>query len=210
MANPNENPSAIGGNATLPMTSETTDIAKELKTTVVSETAGDPGHGVPATEPKAFGFDASMLVALAMIVVLALALWRRVPAMIGASLDKRIAGIRFQLDEATRLRGEAEALRAEYEVKAARADADADAMRDQARAEADAIVAKAEADATALIARRQAMAEDKIAAAERGAIAEVRAKAASAASGAAASLIAQYHDAATDHALVDRTIARLN
>lgn len=198
------------GTATLPTTRQTTDAAKELKTTVVSETAGDPGHGVPHTEPHALGLDATMWVALAMIVVLALALWKRVPATIGASLDKRIADIRAQLDEATRLRGEAESLRAEYEGKAARADADADAMRGQARHEAETIVAKAEADATALIARRQAMAEDKIAAAERGAIAEVRTKAAAAAASAAATLIARHHDAATDRALVDRTIARLN
>jgi F-type H+-transporting ATPase subunit b len=53
------------------------------------------------------------------------------------------------------------------------------------------------------------MAEDKIAAAERAAIAEVRARAADAAANAAAKLIAQGHDAKADKALVDRTISTL-
>ena len=53
------------------------------------------------------------------------------------------------------------------------------------------------------------MAEDKIAAAERSAIAEVRAKAAAAAAAAAAQLIAERHDAGADKALIDRTISGL-
>lgn len=175
-------------------------------------TAGSEAHGaaVPHVEPSALGFDATMLVALAMIVVIGLALWKKVPAMVAGMLDKRIGEIRRALDDANQLRGEAEALKAEYEAKAAAASADAEAMHAHARAEAEAIVAKAEADATALIARRQGMAEDKIAAAERAAIAEVRTKAASAAASAAASLIAAHHDAATDKTLVDSAIARMN
>jgi F-type H+-transporting ATPase subunit b len=53
------------------------------------------------------------------------------------------------------------------------------------------------------------MAEDKIGAAERAAVAEVRAKAASAAAAAAAALIAQRHDAEADRAMVDQAIAGL-
>ena len=53
------------------------------------------------------------------------------------------------------------------------------------------------------------MAEDKIAAAERHAIDEVRARAARAAAAAAARLIAEDMDASADKALVDRTIAGL-
>jgi F-type H+-transporting ATPase subunit b len=53
------------------------------------------------------------------------------------------------------------------------------------------------------------MAEDKIGAAERAAIAEVRAKAATAAAAAAELLIRQRHDADADKAMVDRTITTL-
>src|SRR3546814_14774276 len=60
----------------------------------------------------------------------------------------------------------------------------------------------AKANAAALVSRRQKMAEDKIGAAERAAIADIRTKAVRAATGAAASLIAQGHDAKADKPLV--------
>ena len=71
-------------------------------------------------------------------------------------------------------------------------------------------IAKAKADATALVARRTKTAEEKIAAAERAAIADVRAKAASAAAAAAAQLIAKGHDSKADKPLIDQAIATLN
>ena len=144
-----------------------------------------------------------------MLAVIAIMLWKKVPAAIGRALDKKIAGIREQLDEATRLRTEAEALRAEYEAKAAAAGAEAEAMLGRARHEADMIVQQAKTDAAALVERRTRMAEDKIAAAERSAIAEVRAKAVTAATIAAERLIRDQHDATADRAMVDRTIAGL-
>jgi F-type H+-transporting ATPase subunit b len=168
---------------------------------------------VPAPEhhadPTALGMNATAWVALAMLFVIAILIWKKVPAAIGSSLDKKIAAIRAQLDEASRLRAEAEALKAEYEARAKAAAGDAEAMLAHARDEAEAIVTQAKADASALIERRGKMAEDKIAAAERAAVAEVRAKAANAAAAAAAKLIAERHDAGADKALVDRTIAGL-
>ena len=155
-------------------------------------------HGGGHVEPTALGFDASGWVAWAMIAVLLLMILKRVPAAIGKALDKKIAGIRQQLDEATQLRAEAEALRAEYEAKAAQADAEAEGRGRQAAS-----------DASALVERRGRMAEDKIAAAERSALDQVRAKAARAAALAAESLIREKLDAGADKALVDRTIEGL-
>lgn len=160
--------------------------------------------------PSALGFDASMLVALAMLAVIILAIWKKVPAMIAGALDSQIAGIKQQLDQATALRAEAENIKAEYEAKAKQAARDADAMKASAEAEAKQIVARAKSDATALIERRAKAAEEKIAAAERAAIADVRNKAASAAAAAAAQLIAAHHDAKADAALIDQSIASLN
>ena len=171
----------------------------------VSEVGAPEPHG----EPTAWGLDAPQWIALAMVAVIAIIIWKRVPAMIGAALDKKIASIRAQLDEAAQLRAEAEALKAEYQAKAAAADAERATMLERARHEADAIVDQAKADTQALIERRTRMAEDKIAAAERHAIDEVRARAATAAAAAAASLISQDMDAGTDKALVDRTIEGL-
>ena len=86
-------------------------------------------------------------------------------------------------------------------------------MRENAHHEAAAIVTKAKADTEVLMDRRARMAEDKIAAAERSAIAEVRKRTAEAAAAAAAVLIAERHGVDADKALVDRAIAgvgRLN
>jgi len=172
------------------------------------------GHAVAGTEehhvdPTALGMTATAWVSLAMVVVILLLLWKKVPAIIGSTLDKKIASIRANLDEAASLRADAEKLKAEYEARAKAAAEEAEAMLASARAEADAIVTQARTDATALIERRGKMAEDKIAAAERGAVAEVRAKAATAATAAAAALIADRHNAKADKALVDDAIAAL-
>ena len=75
-----------------------------------------------------------------------------------------------------------------------------------AEKEAEQLVEQAKADTKALIARRKKMAEDKIAAAERSAIAAVRAKAATVATLAAEALITAQHDAAADKKLVDDAI----
>jgi F-type H+-transporting ATPase subunit b len=176
----------------------------------MAETAHTEAPGEVHTAPSALGLDPTGWVALSMIAVFGIMLWKKVPAMIGAMLDKQIAGIKEQLDAASKLRAEAEALKAEYEAKAKSAASDAEAMKAAAAKEADDIVAQARVDATALIERRSKMAEEKIAAAERAAIAEVRTKAASVAAAAAERLIAGGHDAKADKPLIDATIARLN
>jgi F-type H+-transporting ATPase subunit b len=160
-------------------------------------------------EPAAFGISAPGYVALSMLVVIALILWKKVPAMIGRMLDAKIATIRQDLDEAAKLRAEAEAQLAEAKTRNTASAGDAAAIVAHAEAEAKAMLAKAETDAAELVARRGKMAEDKISAAERLAIAEVRAHAADAAAKAAASIIAEKHDAAADKAVVDSTIAGL-
>lgn len=168
----------------------------------------NPGE-IEHAESTAFGLNPGGWVALAMIIIFAIMIWKGVPKAIGRALDKKIAGIREQLDEASKLRAEAEALRAEYRAKADAAEGEAEQILTHARAEAEQILAKAKDDTEQLVKRRQRMAEDKIAAAERAAIAEVRAKAAEAATRAAATLIAERNNADNDKALVDKAIATL-
>jgi F-type H+-transporting ATPase subunit b len=160
-------------------------------------------------EPTAFWLNPGGWVALAMLVVFALLAWKRVHHAVGRALDSKIALIRDQLAEAESLRKEAEALKAEYEAKSASADKGREALLERARLEADEIVAKAKTDAEALIERRSRMAEDKIAAEERAAIEQLRAAAAEAAAKAAARLIAERHDAASDSKLVDQAIKEI-
>ncbi|MDX3910995.1 MAG: F0F1 ATP synthase subunit B [Sphingobium sp.] len=164
---------------------------------------------VPHTDPQALGLDATAWVSLAMAAFIAILLWKKVPALITRGLDAKIAAIRNQLDEASKLRAEAEALKAEYEAKLAAITSDAETMRAHAQEESKQVIADAQASAATLVARRQKMAEDKIAAAERTAIADIRAKAVQAATSAAATLIAQGHDAKADERMVDSAIRAL-
>ena len=186
-----------------------TQAAEKAEAVTATGTAAldDPSnHHEVAT---AFGLDAAGWVSLAMLVVIAIMLWKKVPAAIGRSLDKKIAGIRAQLDEASRLRAEAEAQLAEAKARNAASAGDAAAIIAHAEAEAKQMIAKAESDSADLVARRRKMAEDKIAAAERSAIDEVRAKVATAATSAAERLIRERMDAGADKAMVDSAISEL-
>lgn len=164
-------------------------------------------HGGGHESPSILGiFDPVAVVALSMTVFLGILIWKKVPGAIAGGLDSKITAIKQQLDEARALRAEAEALRKEYADKIANAEKDAESMLDHAKVEADQIVAKAEADSEAMIARRKQMAEDKIGAAQRAAIDELRSKAATTAANAARGLIAKKHDASADKKLVDEAI----
>jgi F-type H+-transporting ATPase subunit b len=176
-----------------------------------AETHATIGHAPApdAGEPTFLGLNPGGWVALAMLAVFAILVWKKVPGAIGRALDGKIALIRDQLAEAESLRKEAEALKAEYEAKSASADKERATILERARHEAEEIVAKAKADSDALIERRTRMAEDKIAAEERAAVDQLRATAADAASRAAARLIAERHDASTDAKLVDQAIREI-
>jgi F-type H+-transporting ATPase subunit b len=175
----------------------------EPSTTAGTET---PHH---EAEASAFGLTAPAFIALAMIVVFGVLLWKKVHRAIAGALDHNIAQIRDQLAEAESLRRDAESLKAEYEAKAKSADKDREALLERARHEADEIVAKAKTDAETLIARRGRMAEEKIAAEERAAVERLRASAADAATKAAARLIAERNDAGADATLVDQAISEI-
>lgn len=191
-------------------------VAENLSDAAKGEGMGLPQPGTEAAtgaayaESSVLGIDATMWVALAMLALILVLVWKKVPGAIAGGLDKQIAAIRTRLDEAKQLRAEAEALRDEYARKLATAEEQAAAMVAHADEEAKALLVKAKTDAEDLIRRRTKMAEDKIAAAERAALDEVRARAADAATRAAAAIIAQKHDAGADKALVDQTIAGLS
>lgn len=195
----------------------TDPVAQNLSEAAKGEGMGMPHAGGTEAEgtvhhaaPAVFGIDATMWVGLAMLGLLLIVVWKKVPSAIGGMLDKQIAAIRTRLDEANQLRAEAEALRDEYARKLSNVEQEASAMVAHADEEAQALLVKAKADAEDLIRRRTRMAEDKIAAAERAALDQVRATAAEAATKAAGVIIAQKHDAGADKALVDQTIAGLS
>jgi F-type H+-transporting ATPase subunit b len=125
-------------------------------------------------------------------------------------LDNRAAGIRTQLAEAETLRAEAEQML--RDATAAR-QAALDEARDiiaRGRAEAARVTEAAHADAEIQATRRERMATDRIAAAEKAAIIEVRQTAADIAASAARAVIAETLTEQDDAALVDHAIAGLS
>src|SRR3954470_22105319 len=89
------------------------------------------------SEATFLGLDPGGWVAVAMLVVFAILIWKKVPGAIGKALDSKIALIRDQLAEAESLRKEAEALKAEYEAKAASIDKDREGLLERAKQEAN-------------------------------------------------------------------------
>ncbi|MHA6333309.1 F0F1 ATP synthase subunit B family protein [Qipengyuania sp. CAU 1752] len=182
----------------------------EVIATEAAQVSTKTGIGAPVhVDPTAFGLEPYQWVSVAMLVLILVFVWKKVPALVTGGLDSKIAEIKAQLDEAKTLRAEAEKLRDEYSAKIANAEKDAEAMVENARHEADALLAKAEADSQALVERRKKMAEDKISAAERDAVDQVRAAAAAGAATASRKLIAEKHDADADRALADEVISNL-
>lgn len=178
----------------------------------VNAVALTEAQGMPEHEegPTLLGLGAEGWVYIGLTIFLLLAIFvAKAPKRIADALDARIADTRRQLDEAKAIRAEAEALLAEAKKRHAASAGDAASIVVHAEQEAAALLAKAETDAAELIARRGQMAEDKIAAAERAALAEVRAKVADAATRAAAAIIADTHGASADKPLVDKAIAGL-
>lgn len=134
---------------------------------------------------------------------------RKLWAVVTGILDKRALQIRAELDEAARLRREAEAMLADAKIQREAALRDAEAMLAQARAESTRVAEAARADAAAAATRRERMAMDRIGAAEKAAVSEVRLAAADIATRAAEQVLSQGFSAEQDGMLIDRAIQGL-
>ncbi|MBK8458648.1 MAG: F0F1 ATP synthase subunit B [Phyllobacteriaceae bacterium] len=117
---------------------------------------------------------ATLWVFVSLLIFLGLLMKMGVPKMLTGALDSRAERIRKDLDDARKLREEAQALLAEYQKKRKEAEAEAGDIVAHARRDAAAIVEDARTKSAETIKRRTAMAELKIAQAERDAVAEVR------------------------------------
>jgi F-type H+-transporting ATPase subunit b len=106
-----------------------------------------------------------------------------------ATLDQRRARIRTELDEARRLKNEAQALLAAYQSRQIEAEREAEAIIASAKAEAERLASEAHTKIEDFVARRTKMAETKIAQAEMQALADVRSAAADVAVAAAEKLL---------------------
>jgi len=136
-------------------------------------------------------FEAEFWVGVAFFVFVAFLGYVGAHRMILASLDQRRDKIKSELDEARRLREEAEKLLAEYRRRQQDAESEAQTIIRNAQAEAERVAEEAHARLEELIARRTAIAQTKIAQAEAQALADVRATAADAAVAAAEKVLRQ-------------------
>jgi F-type H+-transporting ATPase subunit b len=159
-------------------------------------------------------WEAEFWVAVGFFLFIGVLVYYGVPKMMLDALDKRAVRIKAELDEARRLREEAEALLAEYRRKRQAADAEAEEIIAGARAEAERVAAEAKTRMEEFVARRSQVAEAKIAQAETQALADVRAAAAEAAVAAAEKILSQTAQGEVADRLVSQGIrdvkAKLN
>ena len=133
----------------------------------------------------------------------------KAPKAINGALDAKTAKIQADLDEAARIREEAQSLLAQLKAERAEAEAQAKDMLAAAQDEARRYEAEAKAKLEESLARRQQLAERKIANAEAQATAEVKAAAADLAAQAAEVVLTQRLPGVKTDPLVDRAISQL-
>ncbi|AKI01543.1 ATP synthase, F0 subunit b [Hoeflea sp. IMCC20628] len=121
--------------------------------------------------------DATFFALVGLLIFLGILAYVKVPGMITGSLDKRADQIRNELEQAKKLREEAQQLLAEYQRKRKEAETEAASILSAAEREAAVLREDAKAKTEEYISRRTAMAELKISQAETDAINEVRASA---------------------------------
>ena len=148
-------------------------------------------------------------VAVALVIFIALVFKPAKKAILSA-LDSKIDEIKNQVEEASKLRDEAQALLAEYERKQQQTVQHAEEMIDAARKEAEDFRVRSESELNANLDRQRKMAMERIALAEEKALQEVRAAAADLAIAATEKLVAEKVAGADGDKLVDKAIADLS
>jgi F-type H+-transporting ATPase subunit b len=123
-------------------------------------------------------FEAEFWVAVAFVIFVGVLGYVHAHKRLVKSIDDRRERIKAELDEARRLKAEAEALLATYRRKQQEAEREAETIVASAKAEAERLAAEAETKIEEFVARRTKMAESKIAQAEAQALADVRSAAA--------------------------------
>lgn len=159
-------------------------------------------HKVPLWEMP------ELWVAVAFFIVVA-GVWKPVGRAIVAGLDMRRDKIKARLDEAQRLREDAEEMIETYRRKQEEAFREADEIIAHAKAEAIRMAEQAAKDLEESVKRRERQAMDRIAQAEAEAVREVRNLAVDLAMSATRKVIAETLSAKQASALVDQAIKQL-
>ena len=144
-------------------------------------------------------------VALSFFIFLALFIKKAVPLIAGA-LDKRADSIKAELDDALRLREEAQAVLAEYQKRQREVEQEAEGILAHAKSEAESMKKQAEKELKEALKRRVDLANTKIERAEQDAVREVKENIVDVAVQAARELIADELDKDADDELIQFAI----
>lgn len=153
--------------------------------------------------------NAELWVGVGVILFLAILWMAGAFKMVASNLDAQADKIKADLDEAARIRAEAEALLADINKQRVEAEVQAKSMLEAAQAQAKQMAADAKAQLEETVARRTALAERKIESAQAEAAAQVKAAAIDLAAKAAETVMAQQLAGAKSDPLVDRAIGQL-
>ena len=153
--------------------------------------------------------DATFWAMIALFIFLGVVIYLKVPGMLGKNLDERATKIRSELDEARKLREEAQTVLAEYQRKRKEAESEAEEIISAARHEAEVLSAQARKKTKEFVDRRTAMAKNKIAQAESEALSDVKSAAVEIAISAAEAIIASKVTGASANKIVKGSIAEV-
>jgi F-type H+-transporting ATPase subunit b len=143
------------------------------------------------------------------IVIFAVLFGRKIVVPVGTMLDQRAETVRQSLEEASRLKAEAEDMLANAKKKRAQALAEAKDILARAKEEAVRTAADLAAEAEARARARERMAQERIESAQASAIAEVRTAAIEIAIAATTEALRENLTAAGDARLIDHAIAEV-
>ena len=152
--------------------------------------------------------DPEFWVLVSFVIVLA-GLFRKAGPLITKFLDDRATKIKAELEEAHKLRDDAQRMLAEYQRKQRDALKEAEEIVARARVEAERAGEQAARDLDAALERRKRLALEKIALAESKATAEVRNTAVDVAIAAVREILAKALDAPRKSKLIDEAITEL-
>ena len=153
--------------------------------------------------------DTSFWVLVAFVIVIGVFARVGLHKSIANGLDKRAQTIADEINEARKMREEAQELLAQYQRRQREAEDEAAAIIEQAKEDAKRMTAEARDKINAQVERRAKAAEEKIARAEAQALSEVRGQTAELAIAAARELIKERMDTGAQSAFVDKAIAGL-
>ena len=154
--------------------------------------------------------NTDFVVTLAFLVFIGVLMYFGVPGLLTGLLDKRAETIRSELDEARKIREEAQSLLASYERKAKEIEGQAAEIVEHAKTEAREAAEQARSEIEGQVARRLQAAEERIASAEAAAIKDVRDRAADIAVAAAAEVLKGQMGGDRSAALIDQAIGSVD